>query len=150
MIQLTERARDQINKVRFEQCRPEAGVRVAVLSGDCAGLNYFVGLEDFRGNDDFIVETQGNFLFIDSMSAPYLWGSEIDWVEVEDDAGFIVYNPNKGRSKGGCGKDGNGCMTKGDGNSCMNKKKKAGGGCESGGCSCGSGGGEELVQIEMN
>lgn len=138
MVYLTERAAEKLYEIRNEQQRHEAALRIAVLGGDCAGLKYFIGLDDFRGHDDFAIQSQENLVLIDSHSLSYLWGSEIDWVAVEDDSGFVIFNPNKGRSPGGCGSNGNGCMTKGDGKSCLNKKKQSGG-CDSGGCtSCSS------------
>lgn len=140
MVRLSENAALMLNQLRESQNRPGAALRVAVLSGDCAGLNYFIGLDEFRAADDIAIESRGQRIHIDQTSAPYLWGSTLDWIETGGDAGFVVFNPNKGRGKSGCGSDGKGggCMTKGDGNSCQ--KSDSGGGCGcSGGGGCGSG-----------
>lgn len=137
MIDLTARAALKLDEIRAHRNRMESALRIAVLGGDCAGLKYFIGLDDFRGHDDYLVKSQDHLLYVDSQSAPYLWGSQVDWMEVEGEGGFVLFNPNKGRSQGGCGSNGNGCMTKGDGKTCLNKKKKEGG-CASGGCSCGA------------
>lgn len=120
-------------------------MRIVVLGGDCAGLKYHIGLDEFQAADDFVILNQGITIHVDETSLQYLWGSHVDWVEVEGDAGYVIFNPNKGRSKGGCGKDGEGCMTKGDGKTCL----KNSGGCSEGcGSSCGSRV-QDTVQISL-
>ncbi|MBI1390567.1 MAG: iron-sulfur cluster assembly accessory protein [bacterium] len=125
MIYLSENAHDKVQQLRHDQNRPHAALRVAVLGGDCAGLKYFIGLDEFRSADDLAVRCGDVDIFTDSTSAPYLWGAEIEWIEVEDDAGFVVLNPNKGRSRGGCSQqeEGQGCMTLGDGKHCVKPNK---------------------------
>lgn len=109
-------------------------MRIAVLGGDCAGLKYHIGLEDFRWHDDICIKSKGIKIFVDHLSLPYLYEATIDWVEVDNEAGFVILNPNKGRSQGGCGKDGEGCMTKGDGKTCLKSSGCSTGSC-GGGCS---------------
>ncbi len=94
-------------------------MRVAVLGGDCSGLKYHIGMDKFRADDDILIQSKGIQIHVDELSAQYLWGSEVDWFEVDDEAGFVILNPNKGRSLDGCGKDGKGGMTKGDGKTCL-------------------------------
>ncbi|MFB3789433.1 MAG: HesB/IscA family protein [bacterium] len=131
MIHLTEKAARQFDTIRRSQHRPEAALRVAVLGGDCAGLKYHIGLDEFRGADDLCVKSRDTLLFVDQLSMPYLWGSEIDWIEVEGDAGFVIYNPNQGRGRGGCSNNGRGegCMTLGDGKTCIKPSRCGGGSC---------------------
>ncbi len=138
MITLSQKSVAIIKRLKSDQNRPHAALRIAVLGGDCAGLKYFIGLDDFRAADDVAIDYEGQLIYTDITSLDYVAGSIIDWVEVEDDAGFILFNPNKGRGKSGCGSDGEGggCMTKGDGNTCektngacacvSNKKKSCG------------------------
>lgn len=120
MITLSQKAFHTIQRLKAENHRPYAALRIAVLGGDCAGLKYFIGLDEFRAADDIAVDYDGQLVYVDITSMQYVAGAVIDWAEVEDDAGFILFNPNKGRGKSGCGSDGNGggCMTKGDGNTC--------------------------------
>jgi iron-sulfur cluster assembly accessory protein len=47
-----------------------------------------------------VVEASGVKLYVDSMSAPYLGGVEIDYVDSLYGSGFSIKNPN---SKGTCG-----------------------------------------------
>ena len=120
MITLSQKSFEIINNFKSEQNRPNAALRIAVLGGDCAGLKYFIGLDDFRAADDIAIDYEGQLIYVDITSMEYVAGSIVDWAEVEGDAGFILFNPNKGRGKSGCGSDGEGggCMTKGDGNTC--------------------------------
>ncbi|RJP26371.1 MAG: iron-sulfur cluster assembly accessory protein [Candidatus Omnitrophota bacterium] len=131
MIELTKKAAIKFEEIRFRQKRPTACMRLAVLSGDCAGLNYHVGLDEFRASDDFAIKCKGIQILVDETSLQYIWGSRIEWMEVDGDAGFVIFNPNKGRSAGGCGKNGMGCMTKGDGKTCISSSK----GCSNDHCS---------------
>lgn len=126
MIYLTETAAQKVKELQSQYNRPEAALRVAVLGGDCAGLKYFIGLDDFRSTDDLVIRSEGVRIFTDASSAPLLEGSDIEWLEVDDDAGFVILNPNKGRSRGGCSNDGSGegCMTKGDGKHCVKTEGK--------------------------
>ncbi len=126
MIYLSETAAKKVKELQAQQNRPDAALRVAVLGGDCAGLKYFIGLDDFRGADDIAIQSEGVRIYTDLTSLPYLEGSDIEWIKVEDDAGFVILNPNKGRSRGGCSNDGDGegCMTKGDGKHCVKSEDK--------------------------
>lgn len=142
MLRLTQKAADQFLKLRQFAQRPNASLRIAVLSGDCAGLKYHIGLDDFRASGDYCILCQDIDVLIDHLSAPYLWDSEIDWMEVGQDAGFVVFNPNAGRSQGGCSNDGSGqgCMTRGDGIHCVQDKSH--------GCHCHADTTEIIYRIE--
>lgn len=142
MLSLTEKAALRFLRIRQESNRRDAALRVAVLGGDCSGLKYFVGLDDFRAADDLCAISRGIDIYVDGPSAPYVWGSIIDWMEVNNDAGFVVYNPNGGRSRGGCSnnRNGQGCMTLGDGKHCIKEKDSD--------CSCNADSTEIVYRIE--
>lgn len=131
MIHLTDQAARRFHEIRRSFNRLEAALRVAVLGGDCAGLKYHIGLDEFRGADDLCVKIRDTLLYVDHLSVPYLWGSEIDWIEVDGDAGFVIYNPNQGRGRGGCSNNGRGegCMTLGDGKTCIKSSRCGGNSC---------------------
>ena len=66
-------------------------------------MSYELGWEDTPADDDNIVESMGVKVFVDSKSAPYLSGSEIDYVDNNMmGAGFAIKNPNV-QSSCGCG-----------------------------------------------
>ena len=146
-MRLSEKAAQVFSEIRRRENRPRASLRVAVLGGNCAGLNYFVGLDEFQAMDDFVIESRGQQILLDATSAPYLWGSILDYVEIENEAGFVIFNPNQGRSRSGCSSDGegHGCMTVGDGKTCQKSLH----GKKCGGASSDCPSELELVQIQM-
>ena len=74
-------------------------LRVAVQPGGCAGLRYALYFDDRRLEDD-LVSTYGDLeVRVDKMSAPYLAGAEIDWIDGLQQSGFTINNPN---AKGTC------------------------------------------------
>ena len=103
MITLTETAAKKVSDLRLEEGKPEWGLRVRVVGGGCSGMSYELGWEHEAGADDDVLESQGITLYVDRHSAPYLVGSEIDFVQNDMmGAGFAVKNPNV-KSSCGCG-----------------------------------------------
>lgn len=77
-------------------------LRVSVSGGGCSGFQYGFTLDDHRNDDDLVVEKAGATVLIDSVSAMYLEGSEIDFVEDLIGSAFKIHNPNATASCG-CG-----------------------------------------------
>lgn len=109
MIFLTDAAVEKILEIRRSTNRPAAALRLAVLGGGCAGFKYYVGLDDFRAESDYCVCNQGIDIYIDYLSAPYLWKSEIDWIEEKDQAGFVVSNLHQNPNRKRCSNDSSCC-----------------------------------------
>jgi len=103
MINLTEVAAKKIEDLRLEEGKPEWGLRIRVVGGGCSGMSYELGWDDAAGDDDSVIDSHGVRVFVDSRSAPYLAGSEIDYVDNNMlGAGFAINNPNV-KSSCGCG-----------------------------------------------
>ncbi len=104
MVTLTEIAAKKVGELRLEEGKPEWGLRVRVVGGGCSGMSYELGWEDEQAADDNVIEAaEGIKVFIDQHSAPYLSGSEIDFVDNNMmGAGFAIKNPNV-KSSCGCG-----------------------------------------------
>ena len=51
-------------------------------------------LDELKATGDEIVQQEGVRILIDDFSAPYIRGSEIDYVDSLMGAGFTVHNPN--------------------------------------------------------
>ena len=103
MITLTETAAKKIADLRLEEGKPEWGLRIRIVGGGCSGMSYELGWDDSAVEGDNVVETNGVKVFVDSHSAPYLQGSEIDYVDNNMlGAGFAIKNPNV-KSSCGCG-----------------------------------------------
>jgi|TARA_Y100000385_G_scaffold27574_1_gene26046 iron-sulfur cluster assembly accessory protein len=77
------------------------GLRVAVEGGGCSGFQYNIEL-DTKHEDDLILEKEGNKVFIDSISLPFLSDAVIDFSDELIGARFVVENPNASSSCG-CG-----------------------------------------------
>ena len=104
MVTLTEMAAKKVGELRLEEGKPEWGLRIRVVGGGCSGMSYELGWEDEQAADDNVIEAaEGIKVFIDQHSAPYLSGSEIDFVDNNMmGAGFAINNPNV-KSSCGCG-----------------------------------------------
>jgi iron-sulfur cluster assembly accessory protein len=77
-------------------------LRVSVSGGGCSGFQYGFDLDRTRAEDDLILERNGAVVLIDSVSLPFVGGSEIDFVDDLIGQSFQVKNPNATASCG-CG-----------------------------------------------
>lgn len=82
-----------------EHAGKEYALRVAVQPGGCAGLRYALYFDDRKLEDDVVETTAGVEVRVDKMSAPYLRGATIDYVDGLQQSGFTIDNPN---AKGSC------------------------------------------------
>jgi iron-sulfur cluster insertion protein len=103
MVSLTERAAQKVQSLKLEEGKPEWGLRVRVVGGGCSGMSYELGWDDEVAEGDSVIESHGVTLYVDQHSAPYVAGSEIDFVDNNMmGAGFAIKNPNV-KSSCGCG-----------------------------------------------
>ena len=102
MIGLTETA--AVKVVELIENRPNAteGLRVGVRGGGCSGFTYFLEFAESANKGDRELESHGVKLFVDPKSYLYLMGTEVDYVDGLDGAGFKFTNPNARRTCG-CG-----------------------------------------------
>jgi iron-sulfur cluster assembly protein len=70
-----------------------AGLRVGVRGGGCSGFQYQLAFDEQR-DGDAIFEVSGLKILVDAQALPYVDGSEIDYVDSLQGAGFQVNNPN--------------------------------------------------------
>ena len=80
----------------------EAGLRLFVQQGGCAGLSYGMRFDTEPEDDDLVVEHHGLRVFVDPASRNYIGGSKLDYEHGLQAAGFEVENPNV-VSECGCG-----------------------------------------------
>jgi iron-sulfur cluster assembly protein len=103
MITITESAAGKIKQLMAEE--PEGGIgvlRVAIQGGGCSGFQYALGFDRGPQDGDNEIEMHGVKVVVDPFSAPYLTGSEIDYVDALMGAGFAINNPNV-QAACGCG-----------------------------------------------
>ncbi len=102
MLTLTEKASLKVKEVLGEQSEAYTGVRIAVVGGGCSGYQYAMNLEKEEREGDHVIQVDGLKLYVDDGSLPFLKGTEIDYVETVQGAGFTFKNPNA-KSTCGCG-----------------------------------------------
>jgi len=98
---LTPAAATKVRELLDQEGNEGLGLRVFVAGGGCSGLQYGMTLDELQEGDE-IFEAHGVRVLVDEMSAQYLMGSEIDYVDSLMGAGFTVNNPNA-VSTCGCG-----------------------------------------------
>lgn len=79
-----------------------AMMRVAVEGGGCSGFQYRYSIETSAKPDDIRIERDGITVLVDPISAPYLDGSELDFVTELIGQSFQIKNP-KATASCGCG-----------------------------------------------
>ncbi|HEY1097904.1 MAG TPA: iron-sulfur cluster insertion protein ErpA [Myxococcota bacterium] len=77
-------------------------LRVGVKGGGCSGFQYSLNFTDEVDDEDQLVVVNGVKVVTDAFSASYLKGTELDYVETLQGAGFKFSNPNAKRTCG-CG-----------------------------------------------
>ena len=102
LVSVTPSAAEKVRELLDQEGNEALGLRVFVAGGGCSGLQYGMTLDESQDGDE-VFETNGVRVLIDEMSAQYISGSEIDYVENNMmGAGFTVNNPNA-VSTCGCG-----------------------------------------------
>lgn len=93
-IILTDVAAAKVKSLLQGEGREDLALRVAVQPGGCSGLRYQLFFDD-RGFEGDIVKVFGDVdVVTDRMSAPYLMGATIDFVDTIEKQGFTIDNPN--------------------------------------------------------
>ena len=102
LVTLTEGAASKIKELMAEEPEGEATVlRIAVQGGGCSGFEYALGFDRGPQDGDHELTAHGVEVVVDPFSAPYLKGTEIDFLDGLQ-AGFAINNPNV-TSSCGCG-----------------------------------------------
>jgi iron-sulfur cluster assembly accessory protein len=103
VVTVTDSAAQKIRELMASEPEGEVAVlRIAVQGGGCSGFQYALGFDRGPQDGDNEVEANGVRVVIDPFSAPYLTGSEIDFVDALMGAGFAINNPNV-QAACGCG-----------------------------------------------
>ena len=93
-ITLTDKAVEKIGELLSGQSEgTEQALRVAVRGGGCSGFQYALAF-DRPKDDDNVFEVGGVAVLVDKVSMQFVFGSEVDYVEGLQGAGFQVNNPN--------------------------------------------------------
>jgi len=103
MIELTDRAAQQIRRMVAKRDRGETGLRLAVKAGGCSGFEYVFGWETSPRTGDSVFEgADGARVFVDPKSLRLVDGTLLDYDTSLLSKGFVVNNPHA-TSSCGCG-----------------------------------------------
>ncbi len=101
LVSLTEPAAAKVKQLLAEEPGELSVLRIAVQGGGCSGFQYALGFDRGAQEGDHEVAVHGVDVVVDPYSAPYLTGTEIDFVEGLQ-GGFAINNPNVSAACG-CG-----------------------------------------------
>jgi len=91
---LTEGAAAKVGSLLAQEGRDDLKLRIAVQPGGCSGLRYQLYFDDREIDGDIVADFSGVQVVTDKMSAPYLTGATIDFVDTIEKQGFTIDNPN--------------------------------------------------------
>lgn len=100
IIDVTEAAAAKAREVLKDSAN--TGIRIAVVGGGCAGLQYDIQPAEKAAEGDLVLEFHGISFFVNPMVVPYIKGMRIDYSNALMDGGFKFINPNA-TSSCGCG-----------------------------------------------
>jgi iron-sulfur cluster assembly protein len=92
-VSLTDTAAAKIRELTAGNESGEQALRVAVRGGGCSGFQYALALDKAK-EDDHVFEHEGIAVVVDKVSMQFVFGSEVDYVDGLQGAGFTVNNPN--------------------------------------------------------
>lgn len=103
MVGLTPKAAEKVKEIKVaEGIDANFGLRLRVVGGGCSGFSYDLYFDQITDGVDRTFDSHGVQLVVDQMSLQYLMGTEVDYVEGLQGAGFKFGNPNV-KSTCGCG-----------------------------------------------
>src|ERR671927_934529 len=97
-VELTEAAAAKAKALLDQEGRTDMNLRIAVQPGGCAGLRYQLFFDERTLDGDLFRDFDGLKVAVDRMSAPYVQGAVIDFVDTIEKQGFTIDNPNAGGS----------------------------------------------------
>jgi len=101
-VTMTPTAIAKVKEIMESQEPKPAAVRLGVRGGGCSGFQYSMQFELEKGAMDKEYDFDGLKVLVDGVSAMYLDGCEVDYLETLEAAGFKFNNPNV-KQTCGCG-----------------------------------------------
>lgn len=101
-ITITPKGAAKFLQVCEAQGKPGCGLRFDEEVAGCSGYEYALDFSEGATADDIIIVSQGIEIHVHKQTLPRVLGSEIDYVDGLQGAGFKISNPNV-RSSCGCG-----------------------------------------------
>jgi len=102
IVTLTPKAIEKVKEVMAQQNPAPTALRIGVRGGGCSGFQYAMEFADSTKDSDIVEDVDGLTVAVDQMSAMYLEGVTVDYLEGLDASGFKFENPNVKKTCG-CG-----------------------------------------------
>jgi iron-sulfur cluster assembly protein len=102
VIHLTPEAVTKIKAMKLKDEKPDHYLRVAVVTGGCAGMSYDMRFQKRPYDNDVVFEQDGIQILVNPESVAFLHGVTIDYKDTLKESGFQYINPNASSSCG-CG-----------------------------------------------
>lgn len=102
MIKVTDLAAVKMKSALKSKGPEYKGIRAGVRGGGCSGFSYFLDFVQTIQPKDKVIDTKDIKVIVDPKSYLYLMGTEIDYQDDLNAAGFKFNNPNARRTCG-CG-----------------------------------------------
>ena len=102
MITLSPTAITKVREIMTKEEKADWKLRMGVRGGGCSGFKYVLGFDNQATPEDQEFQQEGVTLICDTRSYLYLNGTEIDYEDGLNGAGFVFKNPNA-RKSCGCG-----------------------------------------------
>ena len=104
MIDITPTAADKVRELLEESGKTDHALRIFVRGMSCSGPAYGMALDNEPRDDDNVAEFSGVRILVDPLSAQYVEGAQVDFVDGLMGRGFTVTNPKYASQEGGgCG-----------------------------------------------
>jgi iron-sulfur cluster assembly protein len=94
MITISETAAAKVKELLEQQGKTDHALRIFVRGMSCSGPAYGMALDNEPRTDDAVEEFEGVRVLVDPLSAEYVEGAEVDYVDGLMGAGFRFENPN--------------------------------------------------------
>jgi iron-sulfur cluster assembly accessory protein len=98
-VTMSDSAAAKAKALLDQEGRDDMHLRIAVQPGGCSGLRYQLFFDERTLDGDLLRDFGGLKVAVDRMSAPYLQGAVIDFVDTIEKQGFTIDNPN---AQGSC------------------------------------------------
>lgn len=102
VVTLSDSAIKEVKRLMNVQGMTEGGLRLGVKGGGCSGLSYTVNFDEKIGQYDTVYEIDGIKVIVDTKSAIYLQGTQLDYQKDLMSGTFKFVNPNAQKTCG-CG-----------------------------------------------
>ncbi len=106
MVEISEAAAKEINRIKLSRQQPDTYLRVEVKSGGCSGLFYNLTLEpssvESQEQSDYHYHSNGISILVDAQSEQYIQNLKLDYSEDLMGGGFRFQNP-EATNTCGCG-----------------------------------------------